>query len=108
MEGYVVVKLMKVGFCFNNIDFNVCYCMVFVVVGFMCIFGIDEFMGCYDDFEYVDVFVFWGFNMVEMYLVFWMCIIDCCLSYFYVKVNVFLMYYYCFFELVDYGYIFYL
>lgn len=105
-EGYVVFKLFKVGFCLNNIDLNVCYCMVSVVVGFMCIFGMDESMGCYDDIEQVDVFVLWGVNMVEMYSIFWLCIINCRFFNQNVIVVVFFIYQYCSFELVDNGIIF--
>lgn len=100
-EGYVKVKLWKVGLCFNIIDLNVCYCMVFVVVVFMCIFGMDELMGCYNDIEKIDVFVFWGFNMVEMYFILWSCIFDCCLFNDNVCVVVMFIFEYCLFELVD-------
>lgn len=100
-EGYVVNKLFKVGLCSNNIDFNVCYCMVLVVMGFMCSFGMDELMGCYDDIEVIDSFVFWGLNMVEMYLVFWLWVIDCWFSVLQVKVVVLFIFEYCSFELVD-------
>lgn len=72
----------------------------------MCIFGMDELMGCYDDIEQVDVFVLWGFNMVEMYLILWLCIINCCLFDLNVKVVVFFIFQYCSFELVDNGIVF--
>lgn len=67
MEGYAAVKLMKAGFRSNNIDPNARHCMASAVVGFMRTFGIDEPMGCYDDFEHADAFVLWGSNMAEMH-----------------------------------------
>lgn len=57
-EGYAASKLMKAGFRSNNLDPNARHCMASAVVGFMRAFGIDEPMGCYDDLEHADVFVF--------------------------------------------------
>ncbi|MCV5901359.1 molybdopterin-dependent oxidoreductase, partial [Escherichia coli] len=57
MEGYAAAKMMKAGFRSNNIDPNARHCMASAVVGFMRAFGIDEPMGCYDDFENADAFV---------------------------------------------------
>ena len=45
--------------------------MASAVVGFMRTFGIDEPMGCYDDFEAADTFVLWGSNMAEMHPILW-------------------------------------
>ena len=58
-EGYAASKLMKAGFRSNNIDPNARHCMASAVAGFMRTFGIDEPMGCYDDFEAADAFVLW-------------------------------------------------
>ncbi|MCB1484597.1 MAG: molybdopterin-dependent oxidoreductase, partial [Hyphomicrobiaceae bacterium] len=49
-EGYAASKLFKAGFRTNNIDPNARHCMASAVAGFMRSFGIDEPMGCYDDF----------------------------------------------------------
>lgn len=59
-EGYAASKLMKAGFRTNNIDPNARHCMASAVTGFMRTFGMDEPMGCYDDFENADAFVLWG------------------------------------------------
>ncbi|HAS64507.1 MAG TPA: periplasmic nitrate reductase subunit alpha, partial [Vibrio sp.] len=106
MEGYAAVKLMKAGFRSNNIDPNARHCMASAVVGFMRAFGIDEPMGCYDDFEHADAFVLWGSNMAEMHPVLWTRIADRRLSHPHVKVNVLSTYYHRSFELADDGYIF--
>ncbi|MCL1039323.1 periplasmic nitrate reductase subunit alpha [Shewanella submarina] len=106
MEGYAAAKLMKAGFRSNNIDPNARHCMASAVVGFMRVFGIDEPMGCYDDFEHADAFVLWGSNMAEMHPVLWSRITDRRLSYPHVKVNVLSTYYHRSFELADNGYIF--
>jgi len=39
-------------------------------------FGMDEPMGCYDDFENADAFVLWGSNMAEMHPILWTRITD--------------------------------
>lgn len=106
MEGYAASKLMKAGFRSNNIDPNARHCMASAVVGFMRTFGIDEPMGCYDDFEHADSFVLWGSNMAEMHPVLWTRITDRRLSHPHVKVNVLSTYYHRSFELADRGMIF--
>ncbi len=75
-EGYAAVKLMKAGFRSNNIDPNARHCMASAVGGFMRTFGIDEPMGCYDDFEQADAFVLWGSNMAEMHPILWTRLTD--------------------------------
>ncbi|WMN97725.1 periplasmic nitrate reductase subunit alpha [Vibrio parahaemolyticus] len=106
MEGYAATKMMKAGFRSNNIDPNARHCMASAVVGFMRAFGIDEPMGCYDDFENADAFVLWGSNMAEMHPVLWTRITDRRLSHPHVRVNVLSTYYHRSFELADHGYIF--
>ena len=66
-EGYAASKLFKAGFRSNNLDPNARHCMASAVMGFMRTFGMDEPMGCYDDFEAADAFVLWGSNMAEMH-----------------------------------------
>ncbi len=66
-DGYAAVKFMKGGLGTNNLEANARLCMASAVVGFLTTFGKDEPMGCYDDFENGDVFVFWGNNMAEMH-----------------------------------------
>ena len=75
-EGYAAAKLMKAGFRTNNLDPNARHCMASAVAGFMRTFGIDEPMGCYDDFEHADAFVLWGSNMAEMHPILWTRITD--------------------------------
>ena len=87
-EGYAASKLMKAGFRSNNIDPNARHCMASAVTGFMRTFGIDEPMGCYDDFEAADAFVLWGANMAEMHPILWTRITDRRFSYPHVKVAV--------------------
>ncbi|MCT8161906.1 nitrate reductase catalytic subunit NapA [Pseudoruegeria sp. SHC-113] len=87
-EGYAASKLMKAGFRSNNIDPNARHCMASAVVGFMRTFGIDEPMGCYDDFEAADAFVLWGSNMAEMHPILWTRIADRKFSHPHVKVAV--------------------
>ncbi|EIW7482808.1 TPA: periplasmic nitrate reductase subunit alpha [Vibrio parahaemolyticus] len=106
MEGYAAAKMMKAGFRSNNIDPNARHCMASAVVGFMRAFGIDEPMGCYDDFENADAFMLWGSNMAEMHPVLWTRITDRRLSHPHVRVNVLSTYYHRSFELADHGYIF--
>lgn len=106
MEGYAASKMMKAGFRSNNIDPNARHCMASAVGGFMRSFGIDEPMGCYDDFEHADAFVLWGSNMAEMHPVLWSRVTDRRLSHPHVKVNVLSTYYHRSFELADKGYIF--
>ena len=106
MEGYAAVKLMKAGFRSNNIDPNARHCMASAVGGFMRTFGIDEPMGCYDDFEHADAFVLWGSNMAEMHPILWTRITDRRLSAPHVKVNVLSTYTHRSFDLADSGMIF--
>jgi len=80
-EGYAAAKLFKAGFRSNNIDPNARHCMASAVAGFMRTFGIDEPMGCYDDFEHADAFVLWGSNMAEMHPILWTRLTDRRLSY---------------------------
>ncbi len=87
-EGYVASKLMKAGFRSNNIDPNARHCMASAVVGFIRTFGIDEPMGCYDDFEHADAFVLWGSNMAEMHPILWTRIADRRFSHPHVRVAV--------------------
>ncbi|WP_028115508.1 nitrate reductase catalytic subunit NapA [Ferrimonas senticii] len=70
-EGYAAIKLMKAGFLSNNIEPNARHCMASAVVGMLRAFGIDEPMGCYDDFEHADDFILWGSNAAEMHPVLW-------------------------------------
>lgn len=79
-EGYAALKLMKAGFRSNNIEPNARHCMASAVGGFMRTFGMDEPMGCYDDFEHADAFVLWGSNMAEMHPILWSRITDTRLS----------------------------
>ena len=101
MEGYAAVKLMKGGFRSNNIDPNARHCMASAVGGFMRTFGIDEPMGCYDDFEAADAFVLWGSNMAEMHPILWTRITDRRLSAPHVKVAVLSTYTHRSFDLAD-------
>ena len=87
-EGYAASKLMKAGFRSNNIDPNARHCMASAVAGFIRTFGIDEPMGCYDDFEHADAFVLWGSNMSEMHPILWTRIADRTFSHPHVKVAV--------------------
>ena len=87
-EGYAASKLMKAGFRSNNIDPNARHCMASAVGGFMRTFGIDEPMGCYDDFENADAFFLWGSNMAEMHPILWTRIADRKFSNPHVKVGV--------------------
>ena len=80
-EGYAAAKLFKGGFRSNNLDPNARHCMASAAAGFLRTFGIDEPMGCYDDFEAADAFVLWGSNMAEMHPILWSRITDRRLSY---------------------------
>jgi len=70
-EGYAATKLFKGGLRSNNLECNARHCMSSAVAGFMTTFGIDEPMGCYDDFENADAFILWGANMAEMHPMLW-------------------------------------
>jgi len=100
-EGYAASKLMKAGFLSNNIDPNARHCMASAVGGFMRTFGIDEPMGCYDDFEHADAFVLWGSNMAEMHPILWTRLTDRRLSSPHVKVAVMSTFEHRSFELAD-------
>jgi nitrate reductase NapA len=100
-EGYAASKLFKAGFLSNNIDPNARHCMASAVAGFMRTFGIDEPMGCYDDFEHADAFVLWGSNMAEMHPILWTRLTDRRLSNPNVKVCVMSTFEHRSFELAD-------
>ena len=100
-EGYAAAKLYKAGFRSNNIDPNARHCMASAVGGFMRTFGMDEPMGCYDDFEQADAFVLWGSNMAEMHPILWTRLTDRRLSYPHVKVAVLSTFEHRCFELAD-------
>jgi nitrate reductase (cytochrome) len=87
-EGYAANKLFKAGFRSNNLDPNARHCMASAVMGFMRTFGMDEPMGCYDDFEAADAFVLWGSNMAEMHPILWSRLTDRRLSAPHVRVAV--------------------
>ena len=100
-EGYAASKLFKGGFRTNNLDPNARHCMASAAYGFMRTFGIDEPMGCYDDFEAADAFVLWGSNMAEMHPILWSRITDRRLSFPHVKVAVLSTFEHRSFELAD-------
>jgi nitrate reductase NapA len=75
-EGYAANKLFKAGFRSNNLDPNARHCMASAAYAFMRTFGMDEPMGCYDDFESADAFVLWGSNMAEMHPILWSRVAD--------------------------------
>jgi nitrate reductase NapA len=85
-EGYAASKLMRAGFLSNNLDPNARHCMASAAAAFIRVFGIDEPMGCYDDFEHADAFVLWGSNMAEMHPVLWTRLADRRLSFPHVRV----------------------
>lgn len=87
-EAYAASKLLKGGLRSNNLDPNARHCMASAVTGFMRTFGMDEPMGCYDDFEAADAFVLWGSNMAEMHPVLWSRITDRRMSFPHVQVAV--------------------
>ena len=100
-EGYAAAKLYKAGFRSNNIDPNARHCMASAVAGFIRTFGMDEPMGCYDDFEHADAFFLWGSNMAEMHPILWTRITDRRLSYPHVRVCVLSTFEHRSFELAD-------
>jgi nitrate reductase NapA len=100
-EGYAASKLYKAGFRSNNIDPNARHCMASAVGGFIRTFGMDEPMGCYDDFEHADAFVLWGSNMAEMHPILWTRLTDRRLSHPHVKVAVLSTFEHRCFELAD-------
>ena len=87
-EGYAATKLMRAGFRSNNLDPNARHCMASAAYAFMRTFGMDEPMGCYDDFEDADAFVLWGSNMAEMHPILWTRLADRRLGHPHVKVAV--------------------
>src|SRR5690554_1478912 len=87
-EAYAAAKLFKGGLRSNNLDPNARHCMASAATGFMRTFGIDEPMGCYDDFEHADAFVLWGSNMAEMHPILWTRLADRRLGHEHVKVAV--------------------
>jgi nitrate reductase NapA len=86
-EGYAASKLMRAGFRTNNLDPNARHCMASAAVTFIRTFGMDEPMGCYDDFENADAFVLWGSNMAEMHPVLWTRVTDRRLSADHVRIH---------------------
>ncbi len=100
-EGYAKVKLWKAGFRSNNIDPNARHCMASAAVAFMRTFGMDEPMGCYDDFEQAETFILWGSNMAEMHPILWSRVSDRRLSNPNTKVIVLSTYEHRSFELAD-------
>lgn len=100
-EGYAASKLYKAGFRSNNIDPNARHCMASAVGGFIRTFGMDEPMGCYDDFEHADAFVLWGSNMAEMHPILWTRLTDRRLSHPHVQVCVLSTFEHRSFELAD-------
>jgi nitrate reductase NapA len=66
-DGYAASKLFKGCIGTNNVEANARLCMASAVTGFLTSFGLDEPMGCYDDFDHADVFITWGNNMAEMH-----------------------------------------
>ncbi|CAH2601812.1 periplasmic nitrate reductase subunit NapA [Rhodovastum atsumiense] len=86
-EGYAASKLMRAGFRSNNLDPNARHCMASAAVAFIRAFGMDEPMGCYDDFEQADAFVLWGSNMAEMHPILWTRITDRRLSAEHVRIH---------------------
>ena len=87
-EGYAASKLMRAGLRSNNLDPNARHCMASAATAFMRTFGMDEPMGCYDDFEAADAFVLWGSNMAEMHPILWTRLTDRRLSHPHVRVAV--------------------
>lgn len=87
-EGYAATKLMRAGFRSNNLDPNARHCMASAAYAFMRTFGMDEPMGCYDDFEHADAFVLWGSNMAEMHPILWTRVTDRRIGHPHVKVAV--------------------
>jgi len=75
-EGYAATKLMRGGFRSNNLDPNARHCMASAAYALLRTFGMDEPMGCYDDFEHADAFVLWGSNMAEMHPILWTRLAD--------------------------------
>ncbi len=66
-DGYAASKWFRGGLRSNNVEPNARLCMASAVMGFMTQFQSDEPMGCYEDFDVGDDFVFWGNNIAEMH-----------------------------------------
>ena len=105
-EAYAASKFMKGGLRTNNLDPNARHCMASAVTGFMRTFGMDEPMGCYDDFEAADAFVLWGSNMAEMHPILWSRVTDRRMSFPHVQVAVLSPYETRSFELADLALVF--
>jgi nitrate reductase NapA len=75
-DGYVASKFFKGGIGTNNVEANARVCMASAVTGFLTSFGMDEPMGCYEDFDHADVFILWGNNMAEMHPVLFSRMLD--------------------------------
>ncbi len=105
-EGYAASKFIKAGLRSNNLDPNARHCMASAVGAFMRAFGIDEPMGCYDDFEQGEVFVLWGSNMAEMHPILWSRLADTRLTKEGSEVHVLSTYKHRSFELADNGMLF--
>ena len=75
-DGYVASKFFKGAIGTNNVEANARVCMASAVTGFLTSFGLDEPMGCYEDFDHADVFVMWGNNMAEMHPVLFSRMLD--------------------------------
>src|SRR5215469_2331553 len=105
-EGYAANKLFKAGFRSNNIDPNARHCTASAVMGMMRTFGMDEPMGCYDDFEAADAFVLWGSNMAEMHPILWSRVTDRRLSAPHVRVAVLSTFEHRSFDLADISLVF--
>src|SRR4029078_8472729 len=80
--------LTAAGFARTTPTPNARPCRPSAEVAFMRSFGIDEPMGCYDDFEAADAFVLWGSNMAEMHPILWSRVTDRRLSAPHVRVAV--------------------
>ncbi|RJO70432.1 MAG: twin-arginine translocation signal domain-containing protein [Myxococcales bacterium] len=75
-EGYAAQKFMKGGLSNNHIDPNARLCMSSAVTGFLCVYGVDEPAGCYQDLDECDVVITWGNNPAEMHPVLFSRFID--------------------------------
>ena len=75
-DGYIASKFMKGAIGTNNLEANARLCMASAVTGFISSFGLDEPMGCYEDFDHADTFILWGNNMAEMHPVLFSRMLD--------------------------------
>src|SRR3546814_16711824 len=76
MEGYIATKLMRAGFRSNNLDPNARHCMASAATAFMRSFGMDEPMGCYDEFDPADAFVPLGSQLAGITQTLWPRVAD--------------------------------